>query len=89
MVRLLDRDDRAELESTREVRHALLHEADDTVLNCVDGVILADANAVADVHLGTALADDDLARLNGLAIRSLDAEALGLGVAAVSCRALS
>src|SRR3546814_10580142 len=53
------------------------------------GVILAHADVLAGMHLGAALADDDIARNDGLAAELLDAEALGLGVATVARGAAS
>src|SRR5690554_4102969 len=47
------------------------------------GVVLAAADVVAGVELGTALADDDLTGADDLTAETLDAEALGVGVAAV------
>ena len=50
----------------------------------VDRVVAADADAVAGLELGAALANDDLAAGHGLAGEHLHAEALGVGVAAVA-----
>src|SRR5690606_40698836 len=47
------------------------------------GVVLATADVVTGVELRAALADEDLARVDELAAEALDAEALGVGVAAV------
>ena len=52
-----------------------------------DRVVLADADAVAGLEAGAALADDDLAAGHGLTGEHLDAEALGVRVAAVAARA--
>src|SRR3954469_7985977 len=52
-----------------------------------DRVVLADADADAGVELGAALAHDDLAAADGLAGEHLDAEALGVRVAAVAAGA--
>src|SRR3954470_21364422 len=49
-------------------------------------VVLAAADAQARVEVGAALADDDLAGLDDLAAESLDAQSLGVGVAAVAGR---
>ena len=46
-------------------------------------VVAAAADVVAGVEVGAALADDDLAGVDQLAAEALDAEALGVGVAAV------
>src|SRR6478609_4343954 len=48
-----------------------------------EGVVLADADVEAGVEAGAALADDDRAGADGLAAVGLDAEVLGVGVAAV------
>ena len=42
------------------------------------------ADAGARVELGTPLADQDFARVNGLAAETLDAKALGVGIATVT-----
>ena len=47
-------------------------------------VVAAAADALARVEVRAALPDDDLARVHELAAVTLDAEALGLGVAAVA-----
>ena len=47
-------------------------------------VVVATADAGAGVEVGAALADDDLAGVDELAAEALDAEALGVGVAAVA-----
>src|SRR5512137_256065 len=49
-------------------------------------VVAPNADVVARMELGPALANDDLTRLDALAAVHLHAEALGLGVAAVSGR---
>src|SRR5688572_25201678 len=49
-------------------------------------VVLADADVRARMELGAALADQDRARVHQLAAEGLEAEALGLGVAAVAGR---
>ncbi len=48
----------------------------------VDRVVLTDADVVADVKLGAALADDDRPGADKLPVRALDAEALRAAVAA-------
>src|SRR3954453_19814831 len=53
----------------------------------VDRVVLADADAVAGLEAGAALAHDDLAAGDGLAGEDLHAEALRVGVAAVTAGA--
>ena len=53
---------------------------------CLEGeqrVVAAAADAAARVEVGAALADDDLAGVDELAAVPLDAEPLGVGVAAV------
>ena len=47
------------------------------------GVVLAAADVQARMDLRAALTDKDVARRNGLAVRALNAKALGLGVTAV------
>jgi hypothetical protein len=49
-------------------------------------VVTAAADALARVEVRTALADDDLTRVHLLASETLDAEALGVRVAAVAAR---
>src|ERR1019366_3393338 len=53
----------------------------------VDRVVAADADALAGLEAGAALADDDLAAGHGLPGEDLDAEALGVGVTAVTAGA--
>src|SRR6185312_15304805 len=59
-------------------------EGDDAVGSGEQGVVAADANVLAGVHLGAALADQDVARQNLLAAEALHAEALAVGIAAVA-----
>ena len=47
------------------------------------GVVLAAADVQARMDLRAALTDKDVARRNGLTVRTLDAQALGLGITAV------
>ena len=61
-----------------------LLEADDAIDLGIDRVILANANIVANPKLGSALPDNNCAGANQLAIVSLDAQSLGLAVAAVA-----
>src|SRR5690606_41808960 len=56
----------------------------DTVLEREQGVVLADADVVAGVVLGAALADDDVAGEHELAAVALHAEAFRFRVAAVA-----
>src|SRR6188768_4292075 len=49
-------------------------------------VVAATADAVAGVEVRAALADEDLAGLDGLAAEALDAEVLGVAVATVAGR---
>src|SRR4051794_3996600 len=49
-------------------------------------VVLTPADAETRVEVGATLADDDLAGLDDLATEALDAQALGVGVAAVAGR---
>jgi len=48
------------------------------------GVVLAASHVVAGVEVGAALANDDLAGVDFLAAETLHAQALGIGVAAVT-----
>ena len=57
---------------------ALDGELDGTVLQCVEGVILAAADVFARVEFGAALANDDVAGENELTAVALDAKTLGL-----------
>jgi hypothetical protein len=52
-----------------------------------DGVVATDADIAAGLHLGAALADDDVAGDHGLAAELLDAETTARGIAAVAGRA--
>src|SRR3954453_22416088 len=61
-------------------------EAPRTGLEGEEGVVAATADVHAGVEVRAALADDDLAGLDDLAAEALDAEALGVGVAAVAGR---
>jgi len=51
---------------------------------CEDGVVLADADIVAGVPLGAALADDDVAGNDEFAAEFLDAEATACGITSVA-----
>src|SRR3954447_5940717 len=62
-------------------------ERDLTVGKCKKRVVLAQADVVARVPLGAALAHDDVAGAHGLAAELLYAETLALTVAAVARRA--
>src|SRR5258706_11447787 len=69
--------------------HALLLRAVLVVLDLAghereEGVVLADADVRARMKLGAALAHEDRARVDELAAVDLDAEPLGLGIAAVA-----
>ena len=48
------------------------------------GVVAADADILAGIHLGAALADDDVARQDLLAAEALHAQALAVRIAAVA-----
>src|SRR5215471_12588293 len=63
---------------------ALEIELDPAVHLRVKRVVLADADVVAGMNLGSALADDDAAGGDELPAVALHAEALGLGIAAVA-----
>ncbi len=51
---------------------------------CEDGVVLADADIVARVPFGAALADDDIAGDDAFTAEFLDAEAAASGVTSVA-----
>jgi hypothetical protein len=53
------------------------------IAECEEGVVVADADAGAGIELGTALADQDHAGLDDFACVALDAEPLGIAIAAV------
>ena len=59
-------------------------EADNTVGLGKQRVIAADTDVGAGVDVGAALADQDVAGQNELTVAALDAQALGLGVTAVT-----
>src|SRR3954447_532724 len=68
---------------------ALVAELDRTCGEGEEGVVAATADVHAGVEVGAALADQDLARVDGLAAEALHAEALSVGVAAVASGARS
>ena len=76
------------LQGPDEVRGLFLHELYNAVLHGVDGEVGADFNTLAGMNFGAALADQNFTALDGLTVRTLDAEAFGLRIAAVSCRTL-
>lgn len=78
----------AELECTNEVGGLALFEADHAVFEGKEGVVGSNANVLAWVDFGATLTNDDLTGGDGLTISTLDAEAFGLRIAAVSCRTL-
>ena len=57
---------------------------DATVLQCKQGVVLADAHVHAGVNVSTALTDQDVASQNKLTIAALDAQTLSHRVTAVT-----
>ena len=57
-----------------------------SVCECIKRVIGSDAYVEAGMDVCAALTDKDIACENELSVRSLDTEALGLGVSAVLCR---
>src|SRR5258708_20893497 len=61
-----------------------LAERDDAVDGGEEGVVAADADILAGIHLGAALADQDVARQDLLAAETLDAQPLARGIAAVA-----
>src|SRR5471030_871755 len=62
-------------------------ERDEAVGGGEEGVVATDTDILARVHLGTALADQDVARHDLLAAEALHAEAASVGIAAVTRRA--
>src|SRR5471030_3200057 len=62
-------------------------ERDEAVGGGEEGVVAADTDILARVHLGAALADQDIARHDLLAAEALHAEAASVGIAAVTRRA--
>ena len=75
---LLDLDDRNLLAVTAKAL-----KADFAVGQCKEGIIAADAYIQAGMDLCATLPDEDVARQDELAVRTLRAEALRLAVAAV------
>ena len=57
---VLNGNDGAEFQSAGEVWHALFHECDHAFSNSVERVVLANANVLAGVNLGTALTNQDV-----------------------------
>ena len=57
--------------------------ADDAVGEGEEGIVFADADVVAGVELGAALADENVAGEHGLAVGTLDAEEFCLAVSTV------
>src|SRR5690606_21114544 len=76
-----ERSDR--LDDTDHLAVTLATELDGARGEREQGVVAAAAHTVTGVDLGAALADEDLARADGLAAEALDAEALGVGVTPV------
>src|SRR3954447_24049009 len=76
-LRSLARDD------VHDAATAARAELDGTADEREQRVVTAAADAAARVEVGATLADDDLAGVDDLAAVALDAEALGVGVAAV------
>src|SRR5690606_41341709 len=66
---------------------ALHGEVDHAVHQGEQGVVTAQADALAGMELGAALADDDVAGLDGLAAVDLHTQVLRVGIAAVAGRA--
>jgi len=62
-------------------------ELDDTVASGKESVVLADSHIPPRVELCAALPDDNAASVNRLSRKNLYPEPLGVGVAAVLCRA--
>src|SRR6185437_5425359 len=65
---------------------APLAERDDAIAGGEEGVVATDSDVLAGVHLGAALADQDVARQDLLAAEALDAEAPAVRIAAVTRR---
>ena len=61
-----------------------LAERHDAVGGGEQGVVAADADILAGIHLGAALTDQDVARQDFLAAEALHAEPLAVGIAAVA-----
>src|SRR5882724_10489345 len=64
-----------------------LSERDDAVGGGEQRMVATDSNILASIHLGAALADQDVARQDLLAAVALHAQALAVGIAAVARRA--
>ncbi len=79
------RDKSAQLQLANKVWHALLGELHFTHFHGVEGEVFAGLNVLRRVDFGATLANNNLANLNDLAVGTLDAQALGLGISAVSC----
>src|SRR5476649_796675 len=62
-------------------------ERDEAVGGGEEGVVATDTDILARIHLGAALADQDVARHDLLAAEALHAEAASVGIAAVARRA--
>lgn len=58
-------------------------EFDDTLSQCKQGVILAATDVQSRVEVRSTLTNDDLAGTDGLTAEALDAETLGVAIAAV------
>ncbi len=65
---------------------AVACEPDGTVRKCVECIIGSDPYVEAGMNVCAALTNKNVASENELTVRSLNAEALGLGVSAVLCR---
>jgi hypothetical protein len=65
---------------------AVACEPDGTVRKCVECIIGSDPYVEAGMNVCAALTNKDITCENELSVRSLDTEALGLGVSAILCR---
>lgn len=68
-----------------EVRRLLLGELHDARHGGIEGIIPADADILSWVDLGSALADNDFARLCMGSVRHFHAEALPVGITTQTC----
>lgn len=87
-IRLFYGNEGAEFECSRKIWNTLFHKGDHTGGNGVDGIVFADAHTCSWVNFGTSLTNNDVASRNFSTVGSLNAQALCLRIATVSCRAL-
>jgi hypothetical protein len=77
------------VEDVNETSTATAGKANNAVALCEDRVVLAHASAVAALEAGTALSNENGSTSDQLAVKSLDAKSLCLGVATVARRTLT